>query len=462
MTRERKRAKQMLQEDVSKPKRIRQISVANLFGIFNHIIPLKMTERITIIHGPNGFGKTMMLKLLNALFSQSNHFLQTVPFDVFKVDFEDNTSFWISKTSRLLNSTEEKNSSESGIYFHSTGRKAYQLHSKFLLKDASLSLIDRLILPLDRVGPEVWRDITTNELLSLGDVVERFGDRLPADLIDEKTKTPEWLIDIRRSIPIRLIETQRLLSSPPPPKRKTLSRTTQEYAVTEDSRHLVEVISKKLAESATLSQSLDRTFPVRLISPTTQQLQITEDELRDKLGKLEQKRSRLTDLGLLDKETESTFPIGNNQRIANDTKAVLAIYAEDTERKLGIFNELAQKINLLTTIINNRFLYKTMTIHKEEGIVFTTKNGTILPLENLSSGEQHELVLFYELLFRVTPGSLILIDEPELSLHVVWQEQFLKDLQQVTQLTDIDIILATHSPDIISDRRDLVVELEEP
>jgi hypothetical protein len=38
-----------------------------------------------------------------------------------------------------------------------------------------------------------------------------------------------------------------------------------------------------------------------------------------------------------------------------------------------------------------------------------------------------------ELLFRVTPGSLILIDEPELSLHVVWQEQFLKDVQQITQ-----------------------------
>ena len=452
----------MLQEDVSKPKRIKQISVTNLFGIFNHIIPLKMAERITIIHGPNGFGKTMMLKLLNDLFSQSNHFLQTVPFDVFKVDFEDNTSFWISKSSRLLNPTEEKNSSESGIYFHSTGKKVYQLLSKSLLKDASPSLIDTLIFSLNRVGPDVWRDITTNELLSLGDVVERFGDRLPPNWTDEKTKTPDWLVDIRRSIPIRLIETQRLIGSPPPLKRRTASRTTQEYAVTEDSRHLVEVISKKLAESATLSQSLDRTFPVRLISPTAQQLQMTEDELRNKLEKLEQKRSRLMAIGLLDQETESTFPISNNQRIADDTKAVLAIYAEDTEQKLGIFDELAQKINLLTTIINNRFLYKTMTVHKEEGLVFTTKNGTTLLLENLSSGEQHELVLFYELLFRVTPGSLILIDEPELSLHVVWQEQFLKDLQQVTHLTDIDVIMATHSPDIISDRRDLVVELEEP
>ncbi len=188
-----------------------------------------------------------------------------------------------------------------------------------------------------------------------------------------------------------------------------------------------------------------------MISPTTQQLQVTEDELLERLEKLEKKRSRLMAVGLLDQETRATIPIGSDRGIAPNTKAVLAVYAEDTEQKLGIFDELAQKIDLLTTIIDNRFLYKTMTISKEKGLVFTTKNGTVLPLENLSSGEQHELVLFYELLFRVIPGSLILIDEPELSLHVVWQEQFLKDVQQVTQLTDIDIILATHSPDIISD-----------
>jgi predicted ATP-binding protein involved in virulence len=197
-----------------------------------------------------------------------------------------------------------------------------------------------------------------------------------------------------------------------------------------------------------------------VISPTTQQLQLSEDELRGKLQRLEEKRSRLMSAGLLNQETDAG--ISFDQEIASNTKAVLAVYAEDTEQKLGIFDELVQKIDLLSTIINNRFLYKTMAINKENGLVFTTKNGIVLPLENLSSGEQHELVLFYDLLFRVTSGSLILIDEPELSLYVVWQEKFLEDVQQITKLADIDIILATHSPDIISNRRDLVVELEGP
>ncbi len=41
--------------------RIKQISVDGLFGIFDHVIPLKMDERITVIHGLNGIGKTAIL-----------------------------------------------------------------------------------------------------------------------------------------------------------------------------------------------------------------------------------------------------------------------------------------------------------------------------------------------------------------------------------------------------------------
>lgn len=444
----------MQQEGTKKTRRIQQVSVKNLFGIFSHVIPLKMDDRITIIHGPNGFGKTMMLKLLHALFSQSNQLLQDIPFDEFRVDFEDGGSFWISKTTSA-SEIEEEQIHEQRIIFHATGKEPYLLQR---IKSSQLSFT-------------LWEQ--TKDVVALQNLQglfiensdEPIYDQLSTELINEQTKMPEWLTEMRKSVPIRLIETQRLLNSALSPTKSLARRRSEpesKYAVTEDSRHIVEVIKRKLAESARLSQSLDRTFPARVISPTTQQLQVSEQELLDKLEQLEEKRSRLMETGLLDQETGTAFPVGPNQRIGPDTKAVLAVYAEDTEKKLGIFDELAQKIDLLTTIIDNRFLYKTMTINKELGLIFTSKNGTILPLENLSSGEQHELVLFYELLFRVTPGSLILIDEPELSLHVVWQEQFLKDVQQVAQLIDIDIILATHSPDIINDRRDLVVELEEP
>ncbi|NET57213.1 MAG: AAA family ATPase, partial [Symploca sp. SIO2E6] len=71
-----------------------------------------------------------------------------------------------------------------------------------------------------------------------------------------------------------------------------------------------------------------------------------------------------------------------------------------------------------------------------------------------------ELIMLYELLFKVEPKTLVLIDEPELSLHVGWQVEFIKDLQEITKLADLDILMATHSPDIIQNRWDLTVELK--
>ena len=103
-----------------------------------------------------------------------------------------------------------------------------------------------------------------------------------------------------------------------------------------------------------------------------------------------------------------------------------------------------------------------MVVGKEKGFAFFTPTNDSLSVTRLSSGEQHELVLLYELLFKVEPDSLILMDEPELSLHVAWQSQFLKDLQEIIKLVPLDFLIATHSPDIISDRWDLTVELKGP
>jgi predicted ATP-binding protein involved in virulence len=96
------------------------------------------------------------------------------------------------------------------------------------------------------------------------------------------------------------------------------------------------------------------------------------------------------------------------------------------------------------------------------GLSVIAADNKKLELEMLSSGEQHELVMIYDLLFRVPENSFILIDEPELSLHVAWQEKFLSDLEQMAQISKFNALVATHSPQIINDRWDLTVELKGP
>ncbi len=108
--------------------------------------------------------------------------------------------------------------------------------------------------------------------------------------------------------------------------------------------------------------------------------------------------------------------------------------------------------------INERILFKRMT-YTHEGIVFLSDGGQEVPIWTLSSGEQHLLMLYYKLLFEIEPDTLVMIDEPELSMNVVWQRNFLKDLQRITELRKFDVLIATHSPQIIHDKWDWMVPL---
>ena len=147
--------------------------------------------------------------------------------------------------------------------------------------------------------------------------------------------------------------------------------------------------------------------------------------------------------------------------IDESKRGVLAIYAEDALRKLGVFDDLYDRVSALKTIANARFNYKRVSV-SVEGIEVAAADGSSLNLEMLSSGEQHELVLLYNLLFGTAKNSFIMIDEPELSLHVAWQDELLNDLLKMAELSDFRALLATHSPQIIGDRWDLTVELRGP
>jgi predicted ATPase len=67
-------------------------------------------------------------------------------------------------------------------------------------------------------------------------------------------------------------------------------------------------------------------------------------------------------------------------------------------------------------------------------------------LENLSSGETQIAILFTYLAF--SPGKIFIIDEPELSLHPRWQDEFLDAVRDVMP-KQTQLIIATHSPAIV-------------
>ncbi len=443
--------------------RIRKISVSRLFDIFDQEIPLNLDERITIIHGPNGYGKTVLLRLTNALLTLRYRELRAVPFADFSLDFDDGRRFSALKRQDPALFADPKDLSKSAgqLVLTLTTQQGVVNHTPQSVRAEDLPFPMRMLEheapDLRRIGQDLWLNVATQEELSLEEVLDQYSDELP---VPKRQPEPDWVKEMRSAIPLRFIETQRLLSFRQ--MRRTRGFEGQAAfvpAVSKYSEELANAIQAKLTEYASLSQSLDRTFPTRLVRASGSG-KLTVQQLRTRLGELEERRSRLMAAGFLDKEQEIDFR--DLQRIDESNRDVLSVYVEDVKQKLSVFDELTNKIDLLAKIINERFLYKQLSISKKEGFVFTTPDGKNLSLNYLSSGEQHELVLLYELLFKVGPNTLVLIDEPELSLHVAWQQQFLSDLQEITKLSEIDVLIATHSPQIIHDRWDLTVELQGP
>lgn len=443
--------------------RIKQIQARKLFGFFNHIIPLKMEDRLTIIHGPNGFGKTIVLKMLNGLFNSQFAVFRSIPFGEFSVTFEDGGTVVVSAGDKKPNSKEKRRKHRSLVFdLLRDGKKvfSYQLDQD-LGRGFPLSAIDDILPFLERVGPERWQDRRTPSILSLSDVIEKYGEMLPFSQKLPQDR-PDWFVELQNSLDVRFIDTERLRSAQDSRYRKMeRGYETPELTVIRYASELAWMIKSKLAESAELTQSLDRSFPARLVKHGSLS-EMSDEAIREKLTNLEAKRSRLERTGLIDKEDDMNFQIAPAS-LDQTTKHVLAVYADDTERKLSIFDDIANKISLFETLVNKRFHpYKRISISKQDGFLFSSIDATPLAPSDLSSGEQHEIVLMYELLFKVTQDSLVLIDEPEISLHVAWQQEFLRDLHDITLVSPFDVVIATHSPQIIHDRWDLTVELRGP
>ncbi|QQC26868.1 ATP-binding protein (plasmid) [Brucella anthropi] len=83
----------------------------------------------------------------------------------------------------------------------------------------------------------------------------------------------------------------------------------------------------------------------------------------------------------------------------------------------------------------------------------------------LSSGEYHMLTSLLALGFSVTTESIVLIDEPENSLHPQWQQDFMSTVLELCELMqDGHLVISTHSPLIVASAKpdSMIVDLSIP
>lgn len=93
---------------------------------------------------------------------------------------------------------------------------------------------------------------------------------------------------------------------------------------------------------------------------------------------------------------------------------------------------------------------KSVSIAADGEIKVTLRNSKTANVYELSSGEKQIIIMIAHLIFEEDqkPSGIFIIDEPELSLHIAWQQIFVSSIMEASPKTQF--ILATHSPSIIA------------
>ena len=121
-----------------------------------------------------------------------------------------------------------------------------------------------------------------------------------------------------------------------------------------------------------------------------------------------------------------------------------------------IENELQRLLKLQNSSLENNVIEalnnffnetnKTVKINNQELKVYLTPEREI-SFKHLSSGERQVIYIFLKVANATKDNALILMDEPEISLHLAWQEKLISEIRKVNDKSQL--IIVTHSPAIV-------------
>lgn len=130
---------------------------------------------------------------------------------------------------------------------------------------------------------------------------------------------------------------------------------------------------------------------------------------------------------------------------------------KDKEKKIS---EIYKQKETFTTYIDKLFAdsNKSMGLDKDNSIIFYKKNKIIKPYQ-LSSGEKQLLIILLTVILQENRPFILLMDEPEVSLHLSWQLDLIEIIQKLN--TNCQLIIVTHSPGLFTKGwKDKVFEIE--
>lgn len=421
---------------LQRSERMLGIQFEKLFGRFDYNVIFN-SEGLTILTGPNGYGKSTILKSIEAIGKEfvGIMFFMRLDFRKITVNFENNRNIIIEKVDNTLIINDIP---IQGEVFQNSLEEIMERRPFF-----------------SRIDENTWFDrrrgtkITLNDYISDLYVKEVRSVESDADIKIFSTELINLLKEMKQLVgEIYFIKEQRLI-------RENKNRRDEQEVVNvieELPFRFRELMQNVQQDYSIVANKLDSTYPNRLFETEEG---IAESDYKIKMQEMASKFESLSKYDL------STMQEPVNFIFKEEHAKALKVYFDDFEVKYQVYEDFINKLDLYTDIINHRLSFKTLKISKEFGISIIDENSKHLKLTQLSSGEKQEIVLFYDLIFGTEKDILLLIDEPEISLHITWQKKFMDDLLRIIDYKGFNVIVATHSPQIINNHWDRQVDLGE-
>lgn len=375
---------------------LKSVDICNLFGSYSYKIDFTNVDdsKIKFITAPNGYGKTTVLSLIDAIYNMSLDFIAHINFDSLFFHFD---GFEI-EISRYFDSTQMPEGDED--------------ISEYVLLQIDFYRGDGSVSSYYYTGKEDPNDETLNDM-NLYLNAERCY----------------WIKDNRQYVNDDVLKGSDGLSR-----------------ISEDAKDF----SERLIE---LKKRFDLRFVLDL--PNIRDL-MDEQEYDRRKKKVDVIINRLHIFGIYDKANLPEY----NVVPPYIAKPLIEFY----EKSIADNKQVIDKLNLFYDIlVGSDFANKELQISPDFGFRFKANNkdrDIILP-DMLSSGEKQIVLMTYEIVFKTIEGMLLLIDEPELSFHTIWQIDFLKNIKAISKLNDSQFIIATHLPQMFGSNWNLTQDLYE-
>ncbi|MBE6324104.1 MAG: hypothetical protein E7074_03890 [Bacteroidales bacterium] len=434
---------------------LKSIKIAGLFGMYDYNLQFGEDSHYMILTSPNGYGKTTILNIINALAKTDLYYFYWLNFRSVELSFTEGALLIIESAnvssegddgSQLPDVPAEKSREVSFNWIDTLGAQ-----SRFVINE---KLINKAVRS---IGYYEGRHVSG--IYPFSKEFREFVRQNPKmlDLMAREQNNNAFFLQVK-SINTVFIGAQRIFNANVPSDRSNYSihaeRSTSlpNYTIDEVAERIKQILRRARYQYLEYTQDKSNQLIYRLLSDNYDVL--SRDKYQSVRKELLEKAKELKAYGLIDEVDLPEYDEAHTKE--------LSAHIKETQEKFSRLDDVYGKVKLFSDLIGKKhFTAKTIVFSREKGLLAVAKDQKWLDLSDLSSGEQNIIVMLYYLVFEYNKNKLLLIDEPEISLHVAWQYQYIEELEEILELNDGQAIIATHSPQIIGERWDKCIDLTE-